>query len=281
LQDIGGDLLAGDRALLDIMIANDELIPTPEGLRLGEEWLDRVRHGDIHSTIEDDGGTTVADEATGRPIATGIAFRSGRGLRAGGHLLEVRRWTDFRLEVRRVADEARAEGDWRYRSRPWLRGAGQPQAVRRYLGLQPDDWPIVPGADGALSRVFHFGGARRRAVLELLASRDADAPPPGDITDWFIALPGVPLARPAWLDCPAAALLPALAARLDRLETLLGRPAANRRLPHAARLAEVRGWLQLDDELAAFRRATWHRPTDPELATLLRLLGATILAQHD
>jgi ATP-dependent Lhr-like helicase len=269
--------------LLDTMAANGELIADGEGLRLGEEWLERARQGEIHATIEDDGGAAVVDEATGRPIASGIAFRSGRGLRAGGHLLEVRRWSDFRIEVRRVAEESRAEGEWRYRSRPWLHGAGQPQAVRRYLGLGSDDWPVVPTGDGASVLVFHFGGARRRSVLELLAARSADALPPGDITDWFLALNGTVAARPAWLDRPAAALGSMIDlmidARLERLESLLGRPAANRRLPRAARLAEVREWLRLDEELAAFRRSIWRRADDPEVETILAALGAAMLTR--
>lgn len=267
------------RDLLDTMIANGELIAAADGLRLGEEWLARVRYGDIHATIEEDAGAAVEDEATGRTIATGIAFRAGRGLRAGGHLLEVRRWTDFRIEVRHVADEARAEGDWRYRSRPWLHGAGQPQAVRRYLGLGPDVWPIVPVGDGAAVWVFHFGGARRRAVLELLAAQAPDAPPRGDITDWFLALPAPPAAPPAWLVGTAAALGPTIAARLERLERTLGRPAANRRLPRSARLAEVRGWLRLEEELAALRRATWERIADAEIGTILTAIGAAVLAR--
>ncbi len=266
------------RDLLDTMIANEELIAAADGLRLGEAWLDRVRYGDIHATIEEEEGATVEDEATGRTIATGIAFRAGRGLRAGGHLLEVRRWNDFRIEVRHVADEARAEGDWRYRSRPWLHGAGQPQAVRRYLGLEPDAWPIVPVGDGATVWVFHFGGARRRAVLELLAAQNPFAPPPGDITDWFLALPASFVARPAWLGGTADALEPTIAARLERLERALGRPAANRHLPRSARLAEVGGWLRLDEELAAVRRATWARVADAEIGTILAALGAAVLA---
>lgn len=267
------------RDLLDTMLANEELRVGGDGLRLGEEWLARVPYGDIHTAFEVGDRATVADEATGRPIATGIAFRGGRGLRAGGHLLEVRRWADFRIEVRRVADEARAEGDWRYRSRPWLHGAGQPGAVRRWLGLGPDDWPIVPTGDGATSWVFHFGGARRRAVLELLAAQHPAAPPPADITDWLIVLPRAIVGPPEWITRPgAAALAPTLAARLDQLERTLGRPAANRRLPPAARLGEVRGWLRLDEELAAMRRARWARPADPEVETLLVAIGAAVLA---
>jgi ATP-dependent Lhr-like helicase len=279
LDDCAPPALARD--LLDTMIANDELGTDASGVRLGEEWRARVPYGDIHATIEDDGGATVADEATGRPIASGVAFRAGRGLRAGGHLLEVRRWDDFRIEVRHVAEEARAEGDWRYRSRPWLHGTGQPQAVRRYLGLGPDDWPVMPVGDGATVWAFHFGGARRRAVLELLAARSPDTPTPGDITDWHIVLPGPLAARPAWLTCPATALEPLIDARLVRLERTLGRPAANRGLPRAARLAEVRGWLRLDEELAALRRASWARTSDPEAETILRAIGAALRGEDE
>lgn len=65
------------------------------------------------------------------------------------------------------------------------------------------------------------------------------------------------------------------------MERTLGRPVANRRLPHDARIAEVRGWLRLDEELAALRRATWARPVDPEAETLLVALGAAILAEGE
>ena len=123
------------RGLLDAMVAGEELREDAGGLRLGDEWLDRLGRGELHSVIEESPGATVEEEATGRKIASGIVFREGRGLRAGGHLLEVRRWNDFKIQVRQVSDEALARGEWRYGSRPWLRGAGQPQAVRRYLGL--------------------------------------------------------------------------------------------------------------------------------------------------
>jgi len=85
-------------------------------------------------------------------------------------------------------------------------------------------------------------------------------------------------ARPHWLDGPATALEPLIDARLARLERTLGRPAANRRLPRAARLAEVRGWLRLDEELAALRRAIWAGVHDPDAETILMAIGAAVLA---
>jgi len=82
LDDCAPPVLARD--LLDTMIANDELISDASGVRLGEEWRSRVPYGDIHSTIEDEGGATVTDQATGRPIASGVTradtcWRCGAG----------------------------------------------------------------------------------------------------------------------------------------------------------------------------------------------------------
>jgi ATP-dependent Lhr-like helicase len=271
--------------LLDGMVAREELLEDARGLRLGEEWLDRLGRGEIHSTIEEPPGVTVEDEETGQKIASGVAFQRGRGLRAAGHLLEVRRWSDFKLEVRRVSDERLARGEWGYRSRPWLKGAGQPQAVRRYLGLAEDQWPVIPAGDGETLYVFHFGGARRRAVLELLAAQSPDAPGPDAIDEWLLLLPislTHPTRKPDWLtQGNRAALDGAIAARLSRLERVLGRPQANRALPFAARLDEVRGWLRLDEELARLRDATWTTAHEPEVEAILRALGATIVAEDD
>lgn len=270
------------RGLLDAMVAGEELVEDARGLRLGATWLDRSGGGELHTTIEEPPGAVVRDEQTGRTLAFGVIFGGGRGLRVGGHLLEVRRWDDFKVEVRRVADEALARGEWRYSARPWLRGAGQPQAVRRYLGLAEDEWPVVAAGDGATAYVFHFGGARRRAALELLAARGRDAPAPRAITDWMLALPAGLRAKPGWLAPSSPATLDsAVAGRLAELERTLGRPAANRRLPLEARLDEVRGWLRLDDELARCRAACWTRPRDPAVEAVLRALGAGSLAAEE
>ena len=119
---------------------------------------------------------------------------------------------------------------------------------------------------------YHFGGARRQAVLELLAAAAQDAAAPADITDWFLRLPTPASVRPLWLArADETALAQLLPARLRRLETALGRPAGNRRLPFAARLAEVRAWLRLTDEIAWLLAPPAGRPRPtPEAARLLR-----------
>lgn len=265
------------RGLLEAMVAGGELLEDAAGLRLGAEWLDALGRGELHSTIEEEGGAVVEEEGTGRKIASGVLLREGRGLRAGGHLLEVRRWGDFKIQVRHVADETLALGEWRYASRPWMRGAGQPSAVRRYLGLAEEEWPLVEAGDGASAYLFHFGGARRRAVLELLAAQDLGTPDPAEINDWCLILPADVADKPAWLTHPRPATLHlAVAARLERLEEMLGRPAANKRLPLDARLDEMRGWLRLDEELVSLRGAPWTRGHPPEVTAVLRALGAAV-----
>ena len=57
---------------------------------------------------------------------------------------------------------------------------------------------------------------------------------------------------------------------------MLGRPAANKRLPLDARLDEVRGWLRLDEELAWLQRAPWTHGHPPEVTAVLRALGTAV-----
>jgi hypothetical protein len=193
----------------------------------------------------------------------------GRGLRVGGQLLQVRRWSEYRIEVRRVMDANQADGEWRYAGRPRLRGSGQPQAVRRYLGLEEDEWPIV--RDGDAEWVFHFGGARRRAVLELAALRGPRSGERELITDWFIRRPR-DTPRPAWLAASSATMLElTIVDRLESLERTLGRPRANAALPLDIRVDECRGWLALEEEVAAIVASRWATVRDAEL--LHSLLG--------
>ena len=68
----------------------------------------------------------------------------------------------------------------------------------------------------------------------------------------------------------------AIASRLERLERDLGRPWANARLPQDVRIDEVRGWLQIDDELDRFRRAKFTLVTDIDLRHVLLSLVAEL-----
>ncbi len=214
----------------------------------------------------------VVDEESGAVIARGVTSHDGRGMRVGGHLLQIQRWDAFRIEVRRVADPARGDGEWRYAmGKLAVRGPGQPAAMRRYLGIPEGTWPVLHLPDATYA--FHFGGARRQAVLQLAALPEMQR---GEIvvTPWYVQCAGSS-ARPAWLaQATAAALAPAIDARLEALERLLGRPNANRILPRAVRLDEVRGWLGLDDECDHLRAAVWKPVADDDVRAILHALIA-------
>jgi ATP-dependent Lhr-like helicase len=257
-------------SLLEQMVRNGDLEEDGAGLRLGPLWREAFATGKIHSTIEDAGGANVIDADTGKPIAKGVDFRGGQGLKVAGRLLNVRNWDGRKLEVRRVSNEQMAQGDWGYKSRAWMRGAGQPQAVRRFLGIGPDEWAIVECEGDTI--VFHFGGARRRTVLELIletVSGSAKA----TATDWALVLHGSQISKPDWLAGAGPGLLDiALHSRLDALEHSLARPYANKNLPLDMRIAEVKGWLQLDAELREIKAARWARVEDPDTSATLDLL---------
>jgi hypothetical protein len=138
--------------------------------------------------------------------------------------------------------------------RPWMKGAGQAYAVRHYLGVDANVWPVL---ESNPRRVFHFGGARRRAVIELLARR-VEVGSRVRINEWFLELdePGGP--KPAWLvDASPAALALSIDSRLEHLERVLGRPFSNKRLPRAVRVDEVTHWLALEEEVEAIRSSVW------------------------
>jgi ATP-dependent Lhr-like helicase len=261
--------------LLLSMLASGELVEDQHGVRLGETWLELASRGDIHSCIEDAGGSKVIDERTGRVIAHGIQQHAGSGIRTGGHLLQVRRWNDFKIEVRQTTSSDLAAGNWRYSSQPRAQGSGQPEAVRRYLGIPETEWPIVQ--DDRWAYCFHFGGARRKQVIELAAEQASHRLERHDVNDWYMKLTGSSLRKPTWLTSSSPATLDvAIAARLEHLERGLGRPRANAHLPQAIRIDEVRGWLQIDDELDNFRQAQVSAPTDVALRHVLLSLVAAL-----
>ncbi len=255
------------QSLLPALIANGELREDRSGVRLGEEWCERAEKGSIHSNIEAMAGMTVMDEESGAVIARGVTAHDGRGMRAGGHLLQIQRWDAFRIEVRRVSDPVRGDGEWRYATgRIGMRGPGQPAAVRRYLGIPEETWPVIhlPHATYA----FHFGGTRRQAALQLAVP---PMTPRGEIvvTPWYMQCTGSS-AKPAWFaQATVGGLTSAIDARLDELERLLGRPATNRDLPRAIRLDEVRGWLGLDDECDHLRAVVWQPVMDDDVRAVL------------
>ncbi len=262
------------RGLLDSLLAAGELLEDSDGIRLGDHWLEASSRGEIHSCIEDVGGSRVVDELTGRVIAHAVRSQSGPGLQTGGHLLQVRQWSDFKIEVRRTANVELAAGHWRYGSRPRMQGSGQPEAVRRYLGVPDSEWPVVN--DDRWAYCFHFGGARRRSVLDL-AAHVARASEGVVVNDWYMRLGLTSFVKPSWLTSAGRATLDIeIASRLEHLERVLGRPRANVHLPLEARIDEVRGWLQIDIELEHFRRARLAPCTGASLRRVLESLVASL-----
>jgi ATP-dependent Lhr-like helicase len=263
------------QTILRHMLSTGELVENPAGIGLGDELREVAAKGDIHSNIDSSAGAAVMDELTGRVIATGIRSQAGRGMRPGGHLLEVRKWNDFRIEVRRVRHEDMAAGDWRYASQRRLESAGQPEAVRRFLGIPDDVWPIVVDERG--SCVFHLGGARRQAAIELAAAFHGHALGRSMGNAWFLRTPSGETEKPEWLTRSGpAALTLSISDRLDTLERLLGRPKVNKRLPPEVRVDEVQGWLQIEAELASFRRTQWQIVQDPELRKVLLSIASVV-----
>lgn len=241
--------------LLDHMVGTGELIEDASGLRLGDLWQEASKRGGLHSCIEGTFGATVVDEVTGAQIALDIDDHAGPGIGVGGLKLEVRRREANTIEVRRAEDVERTRGKWRYAMQPWMRGAGQPYAVRRYLGLADAQWPVLRH-DGRMF-VFHFGGGRLRAVLELLAAQSSVSREVR-INEWWLAMRTSEVAKPSWILRGTPALLElAISTQLESLERTLARPRANRELPRLVRVNEVSGWLQLERELEVVERAEW------------------------
>jgi hypothetical protein len=154
--------------------------------------------------------------------------------------------------------------------RPWMKGAGQAYAVRHYLGVDANVWPVL---ESSPRRVFHFGGARRRAIIELLARR-AEVGSRARINEWFLELEELGDPKPGWLVAAGpAALALSIDSRLEHLERVLGRPFSNKRLPRAVRVDEVTQWLALEEEVEAIRSAVWMSILPDEVQRALEVLA--------
>jgi ATP-dependent helicase Lhr and Lhr-like helicase len=245
-----------------------DLVEDESGIRLGR-FADATARGEIHSNIESAPGASVVDFETGAQIALGVRYDGGRSLSIAGNPLEVKTWRDRKLEVRRQAQAGHEDARWGYVSGAWFTGAGQPQSVRRYLGIPESQWPIVDHAGESF--VFHLGGGRRQAVLRLISDRELQSGV-RTITPWYVRFRHVVESKPTWLGTTGPAMLDLLLGEtLDTLERLLARPSANRYLPREVRVAEVREWLRAPSEVDAAQNSDWNRG-DQEVAHALRLL---------
>jgi ATP-dependent helicase Lhr and Lhr-like helicase len=276
LEQLTAECLLAPRAaeLIDHFLSQREWMEVPTGLRLGQNLVDAAVRGEIHSNIENPLGQTVVEERSGAVIAGGVRFKSGRGMLIGGQLLKVRESSGFRLSVQATADRQVAEGNWSYVSGAWFQGAGQPDSVRRFLGVGDDVWPVVE--DNGVSVVFHFGGARRQAVIGLV-HRALGIPGFVRVDPWTLRVTQSQVERPpAFQSLNPGSLEVTIGDRLGSLERTLARPRANARLPRSWRIAEVREWLTIEEECRALRTSTWQVAADPEMRAQLRVLATAL-----
>lgn len=267
------DLADQGNSVLMSMIHTDELEPTGDGLGLGSAWRDATTSGEIHSTIERPSGNLVVDAAGTGIIASGVKYRGGRSLGVGGHSLNVERVNHGRVEVRRSKDRTDDAGEWSYVSGPWFEGAGQPQALKAFLNIPTHEWPVL--TLGTQHLVFHLGGSRRRALLQLL-----DSPTLGAANGWFAVL-SHPLSEAEQAlrrGVPRGSLRSRVAQNLTRLERTLGRPHSNARLPEDVRIDDVIEWLAVDKETEAWGKTILSAPTEPRVESALRAVVTAVSA---
>jgi len=227
------DLLEGtvDRAaadaLLNHVVAQGQFEEEHGRIRLGQVLLDRGGSGLLFSNIESTYGPSVVDDKTGGIVATGIQYKGGSTLNLGGQSLQVRSWSENKILVSKVRQAGAGDAEWSYTTKAWAKGPSQPYALRRYLGIEPDHWPLVP--DGAGTLVFHLGGARRQAVIDLAARHQGQAL---EVNEWFLRLPGPYEDKPSWFDqIRDSAVDLQISRNLERLERELGRPGPTSSFP--------------------------------------------------
>jgi len=265
-------LKAGSRyaeAMVDEMLQQGELERVREdGLRLTEYWVHKTERGDIHSNIEGVVGATIVDDRSGKSLASGVNFGGEGTVQVGGRAYSVVSVDGYTVRVRPLSGRAfavtYATGRFRY-------GANWAYALRRYLRLSDDHWPVV--RYGGKSYVLHFGGVGRKWVLELLMTaygRDVVSAVT-NLSIVFATSQGV--TKPSWAKNPPSSLDAQVRDRIGELERHLGLPKANRRLPPSLRRDDVRTALGVDDELRALRESVWTLWPDyddcPEMRSLI------------
>ena len=277
LIKMGQNLLSEESIVEDIietMVDNQEIIPNiRNNLKLGEYWWKKAEvMGQLHSNIERRGGMDVVDIDTGGPIAYNVLYDGGKYIGVGGKALEVRKWENMTLEVRKAVNEAHVKGKWSYVASPQFQHASQPEAIRRYFLLENDIWPLVRRMN--YSYIFHLGGSVRAAVLRLLVEHYGSEIPNISINGWYIRFPSNLDEKPSWCDNFTPSLLKLLLyedTKLSQVEGILMRPAANKNLPKSVRIREVWDWLNIDVESSTIKKSKWDILADKTTEEALKL----------
>lgn len=259
--------------LLDQLVMDEQLIEGPDGYRLGEEWLERAATGKIHSNISDIVGETVIDANSGERIATGVRLQEGNRLLTGGNQLRVTDRYDHMIEVTQASRGEDESGAWGYVSRPKGKRDVHAFAFKRFMRIEDEVWPVL--IDNTSAYVFHLGGSKRAAALQLLFTMNVIGADKLVANEWYIRVPVDSVAeKPVWINKGTAyELLRLLKANPDLYERTLGRPSSNRQLPLELRVRELEQWLHLDNELIIIRDSIWTRVNDARLTRALRLIA--------
>ena len=257
--------------LIDHLVLENELIEDISGISLTEYWKNKAERGDIHSNIDSPRGTTVVDDSSGTLLAQGVRLGGGSIMKLVGKMMEIKKWEHNKVYVSQLRRKAKPDIVWGYHSRAWVKGSGQPQAVRRYLGYNLHEWPVLH--ENGDSYIFHMGGARRRAVIELIMCSNREIIPGIEVTEWFLLIPGIHSERPAWINEQDYSILSCrIAKSLEKYEAILARPMSNKKLPVEARIHEVQEWLDFENELVSIGISKWMVVKDENVAFSLRAL---------
>ncbi|WNR45152.1 DEAD/DEAH box helicase [Paenibacillus roseipurpureus] len=252
--------------ILDQSISNEDLIETPVGLRLSDEWHDRAARGEIHSVIESFSGQTAYDSITGVKLANQVRYLSGKGLSVGGRHYQIVSQNSYRLNLKLSSRLPEGINQWAYVSGPFNARTEHPMLLRHWLKLAAEEWPVI--TDGYRFYAFHLGGIRLSSCMSLLSGYLPVNQRPFEITPYYIALREEVI--PYWLSaCTVHAIRAGVDSQIKKIERQLGLPLANKRLPLKIRVRDVIGWIQPEEVVHTIQQATLLR--DDEVGKVLSL----------
>jgi len=261
--------------MINHMISNQELVQHDKNvLKLGDHWWQMAENmGMIHSTIERGAGNNIVNIDTGNTIASGVHYLSGKNLGIAGKSLQICNWDKFKIEVRDHLHDSSLKGNWSYNSRSFYLSSCQPLALKRYLKISNDIWPIIQ-KDG-FTYIFHCGGAIRRAILTLIHEHYGIVNTNIVFNDWYIQLPGLVRDKPQVLSTFSSKnlylLINSEESLLAKIESFLNRPYSNKQLPYNVRVEEVLQWLNLEHEEKLIKSSNWLILEDKDVESALKL----------
>lgn len=259
----------GEETLNHLLAIEEFVEDQQQRIYLGKRWIERTDKGAIHSNIESLYGYSVVDSDTGEMIATGIKMLSGSELSIGGDYLTVKRWKDRAIEVKKISGSTGLEASWSYYLKSSLNNDEQPYCVRRYLDIPVDEWPVIQHGNGIY--IFHFGGLKRKIILEilfLLCQRTEVK-----VNNWYLFFPDKSTieATQYFRKISKAGIKEYVVSNIDAIESKLGRPTSNKQLPKSLQCDELISWLNLDQEIQRIKLAKFPAVDNQEIRRVLIL----------